>query len=519
MAARREPMEPLAEEGRDERRALVADMAAARKTAEREAGAARPWIAGIAGLVAAAGAAFGVAALVRWLRDRRKPRALFVGARKAVEKTRGQIDAHRPRPLPLTLALLALRSPTVRRALAQGLAAVVSRSPSAAGRLEGKEARESQSEDRDAGAVEADASHDRESDVSRRPASAMTAPDPEKAAKNRNAPSEEVGEAKASETLDELGRAPLRSKLGFVVRLFKESFQKFQQDEALTRGAALAYYTMLSLAPLLIVVVAVAGLAFGAEEVRARILGQVGQLVGKEAAATVGSLMVKASKPSSSIPAAVIGVVTLLVGAGGVFGYLQDMMNKIWRVEKKTKGGIWNLVRSRFLSLAMVLGSGFLLLVSLVVSAGISAVADRFSTEASVLFQVVHQVVSWAVVSLLFALIFRYLPDTRPRIAWRDVWIGAGMTSLLFALGQFLIGLYLGRASVASVYGGAGSLVIVLLWTYYSGLILFFGAEMTAVFANRWGSRKDAPAPGRAEKTPSGSSARSAVAARSSASR
>jgi len=272
------------------------------------------------------------------------------------------------------------------------------------------------------------------------------APDPEKAAKNRHAPPEKVGEKKASETLDRLGRAPLRTKLGFVVRLFQESFQQFQQDEALTLGAALAYYTMLSLAPLLIVVVAVAGLAFGAEDVRARILGQVGQLVGQEAAATVGTLMVKASRPSSSIPAAVVGVVTLLVGAGGVFGYLQDMMNKIWRVEKKTKGGVWNLLRSRFLSLAMVLGTGFLLLVSLVVSAAISAVADRFSTEASVLFQVLHHVVSWGVIALMFALIYRFLPDTRPRIAWRDVWIGAGITSLLFALGQFLIGLYLGRA-------------------------------------------------------------------------
>jgi membrane protein len=478
MAARREPIDRLADEGRDERRILVADMAAARQTAKREIVKSRPWVVVAAGVLAAAGAAFGVAALVRWLRDRRKSRAFFVRAKRAVESARDRIDEARPRPLPLTLVLLALRSPFVRRALARGLAAALSRSPAAARRLEDK------GED----------DQDGEPAPPRRPESAMGAPDPEKAAKNRNAPPEEVGEQKASETLDQLGRAPLRAKVGFVVRLFKESFQKFQQDEALTRGAALAYYTMLSLAPLLIVVVAVAGLAFGADDVRARILGQVGQLVGKEAAATVGTLMVKASKPSSSIPAAVIGVLTLLIGAGGVFGYLQDMMNKIWRVEKKTKGGIWSLLRGRFLSLAMVLGTGFLLLVSLVVSAGISAIADRFSTEAGVLFHVLHEVVSWGVIALMFALIFRYLPDTHPRIAWRDVWIGAGITSLLFALGQFLIGLYLGRASVASVYGGAGSLVIVLLWTYYSGLILFFGAEMTAVFANTWGSRKDVPA-------------------------
>lgn len=326
----------------------------------------------------------------------------------------------------------------------------------------------------------------------RRPASKTTTPDHEKEAKNRAAPPEPVGERKAAETFDRLKRAPLRRKLGFAASLLRESFEKFREDEALTRGAALAYYTVLSLAPLLVIVVAVAGLVFGADEVRNQILAQIERLVGHDAAGTVGTLMQKASRPASSTAATVVGVATLLIGAGGVFGYLQDMLNKVWRVPAKAKGGLGHFVRSRFLSWAMVLGTGFLLLVSLVVSATLAAISKHFGTETGVLFTVLHQLFSWAVIGLMFALIFRFLPDAR--IAWRDVWIGAGMTSLLFALGQFLIGLYLGRTSITSVYGGAGSLGIVLLWTYYSGLILFFGAEMTVVFANRWGSRKDVSA-------------------------
>ena len=473
MVARPESFERLTAEARRERGELVRQMAAARRETTEAKRRVGPWLALLAALGAGTAAVFGVTALVRRYRGGKSPLAK---ARRVFEKTRDRIDANKPRPLPLSRLLLVLRSPTVRRALVQGITGAVARRSAA------------DPETSRSSAPEASAS------------ASITRPDPEKAAKNEAAPPEEVGEAKAAETMEELEKAPLRRKLGFATHLLKESFAKFQQDEALTRGAALAYYTMLSLAPLLIIVVAVAGIAFGADEVRTRILGQIGQLVGKEAAATVGTLMQKAARPSSSIPATIIGVVTLLIGAGGVFGYLQDMFNKIWRVEKKKKGGIWNLVRSRFLSLAMVLGTGFLLLVSLVVSAGINAVSERFSTEASLLFQILHQIVSWAVIALMFALIYRYLPDTRPRIAWRDVWIGAGLTSLLFALGQFLIGLYLGRASVASVYGGAGSLVIVLLWTYYSGLILFFGAEMTAVFANRWGSRKDVTVPATSEK-------------------
>lgn len=307
-------------------------------------------------------------------------------------------------------------------------------------------------------------------------------------------PSEPRAEQKAAETLDALGRASFSAKLRFGAGLVRDALRKFQADEAFTRGAALAYYTVLSLAPLLLVVVAVAGLAFGADAVRTRILTQIAELAGPDAAQTIGTLMRKASKPSSGVLAAIVGVGSLLIGAGGVFGYLQKMLNKVWGVPEKASQGILHAIRTRFLSLAMVLGTGFLLLVSLVVSAALSAVGDRigrqFSSGVGIAFNAANQVVSWAIVGLLFALIFRFLPDTR--IAWRDVWIGAGLTSLLFVAGQFLIGLYLGRGSVASVYGGAGSIVIVLLWTYYSGLILFFGAEVTAVFASRWGSRKGA---------------------------
>jgi len=329
--------------------------------------------------------------------------------------------------------------------------------------------------------------HTRNSDRLKPKARERAASNSEKERKNAAAPPEKVGEEKAKHTLKELKRAPWKQKMRFAWELFRNAFRKFDEDEALTRAAALAYSTLLSLAPLLIVVVAVAGLVFEKDAVRARILGEIAKLVGSDGAKTIGALMQKASNPTSSAIATIIGVATLLLGAGGVFGYLQQMLNKIWGVEEKKGGGIWTLIRSRFLSLAMVLGTGFLLLVSLVVSAALSAIGKRAGEEVGFLFTALHTIVSWGVVALLFALIFRYLPDTR--IAWRDVWIGAGLTSLLFAVGQLLIGLYLGRAAVASVYGGAGSLVIVLLWTYYSGLILFYGAEVTRVFANDWGSR------------------------------
>jgi membrane protein len=197
-----------------------------------------------------------------------------------------------------------------------------------------------------------------------------------------------------------------------------------------------------------------------------------------------------ASQTSDSIFAAVIGFVVLLFGAAGVFGQLQDALNTMWEVKPKEGRGILGIIKDRFVSFGMVLGIGFLLLVSLVISAGLAALGNflvGLLPAYEIIMQIISFVVSFAVISLLFALLFKYLPDAK--VAWGDVWLGAVVTALLFTIGKELIGLYLGRSAVASTYGAAGSLVVLLLWIYYSGQILFFGAEFTQVYANMFGSR------------------------------
>src|SRR5581483_4191365 len=187
--------------------------------------------------------------------------------------------------------------------------------------------------------------------------------------------------------------------------------------------------------------------------------------------------------------ATVVGIVTLLLGASGVFGQLQDALNTVWEVEPKPGRGIWGLIKDRFLSLTMVFGTGFLLLVSLVITAAVSAAGGTLRGLGPGLEAIAHvvvEIVSFAVVTLLFALIYKFLPDAK--IAWRDVWVGAVATAVLFVIGKFAIGLYLGHASIGSAYGAAGSFVVVLVWTYYSAQILLFGAELTQVYANRSGS-------------------------------
>jgi membrane protein len=277
-----------------------------------------------------------------------------------------------------------------------------------------------------------------------------------------------------------------------ALSLLKESFKEWKEDDALQLGAALAYYTIFSIAPLLLIVIAVAGFVWGREAVQGQIVGQVDQLIGHQGGVAIQTMIANAAKQGqgSGILATVIAAVTALFGATGVFAQLQNALNKIWNVEAKPGRGIMGFVKTRIASFGMILGIGFLLLVSLVVSAGLSAVNTYMTglmPGAEVLFTILSFVVSLALITLLFAMIYRFLPDVR--IAWRDVWVGAAATSLLFTIGKFLIGLYLGRSSVASVFGAAGSLVIVLLWIYYSTQILFFGAEMTQVYARHRGSQ------------------------------
>jgi len=268
----------------------------------------------------------------------------------------------------------------------------------------------------------------------------------------------------------------------------KESFTDWKEDDALSLGAALAYYTVFSLAPLLVVVIAVAGLAFGREAVEGQLVHQIDGLIGRQGAEAVQTMIAHTARTGSGGLAAVIGLVTILFGASGVFTQLQKSLNKIWEVEPRPDQGISGLVRARALSFGMVLAIGFLLLVSLIAAAALAAL-DTYLTGLlpglETLLQVLSFLLSLALVTLLFAMIFRYLPDVR--IAWRDVWLGALVTSLLFAVGKVLIGLYLGHSSTASSYGAAGSLVVLLLWIYYSAQILFFGAEITQVHARRAG--------------------------------
>lgn len=272
--------------------------------------------------------------------------------------------------------------------------------------------------------------------------------------------------------------------------LLKEAFEKWSTDKAPRLGAALSYYTVFSLVPLLVLTISIAGLVFGTEAAQQAIMTQIESLVGPQSAAAIKQMLEIAQKPSSGMFASIIAVATLLLGASGVFAQLQDALNTIWGVEPKTGRGLWGTIKDRFFSFMAVLGTGFLLLVSLVLSAALAAIGKLFQgwlPRHEALLHLANSAMSFGVITLLFAMMFKLLPDAK--ITWRDVWIGAGLTSLLFTIGKFLIGMYLGKAEVGSAYGAAGSLVILLVWVYYSGQILLYGAEFTAVYANRYGSR------------------------------
>lgn len=275
-----------------------------------------------------------------------------------------------------------------------------------------------------------------------------------------------------------------------LFRLVKAAFQEWQDDDASRLAASLAYYTVFSLAPLLIIAIAIAGAVFGEEAARGQLVGQIEQLVGSQGAQAIETAIQNADRPQVSSIASIISVFVLLFGASGVFAQLQDALNIIWEVKPKPGRGIMGFVRKRLLSFTAVLGIGFLLLVSLIISAvlaGITAYLSGLIPGAGYLWQVLNFIVSFVVVTLLFALIYKFLPDVK--ISWGDVWVGAILTAFLFVIGKFALGFYLGRGSFGSVYGAAGSLVILLAWVYYSAQILFFGAELTQVYARRRGSQ------------------------------
>ena len=282
--------------------------------------------------------------------------------------------------------------------------------------------------------------------------------------------------------------------LSHLPNLFKLSYQEWKEDHASRLAAALAYYTIFSLAPMLVIVIAVAGLIWQRDAVQTSVMNQIGGLVGAQGADFVSSLLNSASNPAQGIVATIIGIITLLFGALGVFNALHDSLNVVWDVEEEKTTGIWNSIKkvilSRLLSFTMILGIGFMLLVSLVISASISALGTWIGGLLpfhEVILQIINLVISIGVVTIFFALIFKVLPDAD--IAWKDVWVGAFFTAVFFSVGKSLIGLYLGSSAVASSFGAAGSLVLLLLWIYYSAQILFFGAEFTQVYANNYGSK------------------------------
>jgi membrane protein len=270
----------------------------------------------------------------------------------------------------------------------------------------------------------------------------------------------------------------------------KKTIYGWIDDEPFALAAALSYYTLFSLAPLLTIAIAIAGFFFGEEAAQNQVVATSQGLVGQESAQAIQEMVRKAGeKPTAGVISTVFGIIALLFGAGGVVGQLQTSLNQVWDVAPKPGQGIWGFIRQRFISFAMVLSVGFLLLVSLVVSAVLSGMTTLLSNAlggVAVLTHALDLLVSFAFITLLFALIYKFLPDAK--IQWRDVWIGAALTSILFTLGKSLIGLYLGSSGVTSVYGAAGSLITVLLWVYYSALIFFLGAEFTKVYATEYGS-------------------------------
>jgi membrane protein len=288
---------------------------------------------------------------------------------------------------------------------------------------------------------------------------------------------------------------PRRFDAGGLMRVAQAAVQGWMDDYAPSMGAALAYYTMFSIAPLLLIVISVAGLIFGQDAARGEIFNQLQGLMGAQGAAAVQELLQSVNRPSEGIVATLVGTGLLMIGATTVFGELQNSLDRIWQAPQRDRRAGWfSLVHARLLSFGMVLGFGFLLMVSLLASAALSALGRWWGPlfdEWGSLAHLLNLAVDFCMVTLIFAMIYKIMP--RVQIEWTDVWIGAAVTALLFTIGKFAIGLYIGRSSVASGFGAAGSLAVLLIWVYYSAQIFLLGAEFTWAFAHAYGSYRDQP--------------------------
>jgi membrane protein len=288
-----------------------------------------------------------------------------------------------------------------------------------------------------------------------------------------------------------------------VWALTKKSIDSWSEDYAPSMGAALSYYTLFSITPLLMIVISIAGLLFGADAVRGVIFAQLQSLMGEEGAKAIQEMLASASQPTTGGFTATVSVIGLLIGATTVFNELQNDLDRIWRVPARVKSsGVWTLLRTRLLSFGMILGVIFLLTVSLVTSAALAALGKWYGAWFGgweTLAHVLDLAVNFGLLTLIFALIYKMIP--RVHVGWHDVWTGAAVTSLLFTIGKVLIGIYLGKSDVTSSFGAAGSLVIMMVWVYYSAQIFLFGAEFTWVYANMYGSRRNEPEQEKAART------------------
>jgi membrane protein len=272
-----------------------------------------------------------------------------------------------------------------------------------------------------------------------------------------------------------------------VLQLFKTAGADWVDDHSPRLGAALAFYTIFSLAPLLTITISIAALWFS-DNASQHIFNELGSIIGSDNAKSLQQMLVQPGKDKQGFVAAISSGMMLFIGATGVFVQLQDSLNEIWEVKPKPGQGVMGFIRHRLLSFAMVLGIAFLLLVSLLLTAMFAAASKYFSHyfgDATWLFQIINNLVSFGLITLLFAMMYKYVPDAK--VAWRDVWVGAAFTALLFSLGKFALGMYLGKSSVVSTYSVAGALIVTLLWVYYSAQILFFGAELTQAYAHEFG--------------------------------
>lgn len=271
--------------------------------------------------------------------------------------------------------------------------------------------------------------------------------------------------------------------------ILKDTFDYFLGDNVMRLSASLSYYTLFSLAPMLLIIISLGGIFFGREAVQGQVYEQINGLVGSDAAMQIQEILKNAKRSGQSTWAATVGVITLVIGATGTFAEIQDAINFIWGLKAKPKNGITKYLLTRFLSFSVIISLGFLLLVSLVISAILNTFSQKvqllFSDASIYIFWTINLLVVWAVIALLFTVIFKVLPDGK--IKWKDAFVGAGFTSLLFMGGKYGIGLYLGNSSVGTTFGAAGSIVIILLWVYYSALILYFGAEFTKAYTNFYG--------------------------------